>query len=115
PFAAYYGGPSTIVLSGARTPFAPEWTANGGVAYTLHLMQMGENPLTATPRVDVAYRSNSYAALFANRATLLKAQTLVNVSVRFENGPWWASVYVTNLADRRYPAAKQNVGVGGPD
>jgi len=76
---------------------------------------VGGAELTATPRLDVAYKSHSFAQLFQNPSTRLPSVTLVNASVRFENGPWWASVWVTNLADKRYPGAKQNVAVGGPD
>jgi outer membrane receptor protein involved in Fe transport len=33
----------------------------------------------------------------------------VNANLRLEHGPWWATLWVTNLTDRRYPGAKQNV------
>jgi iron complex outermembrane receptor protein len=105
-----YGTSATIDLAGARTPFAPEVTANAGVAYTFHLDQ-AKDGLTMTPRFDIAYRSDSYANLYQNPSTLLKGPTLLNLSVRFESGPWWASVWCTNLTDKRYPGAKQNVGV----
>jgi iron complex outermembrane receptor protein len=108
-----YGSTPTINLTGARTPFAPEDTVNGGVAYTFHLTQIAQG-LTMTPRVDVAYKSDSYAGFFLNRATLLPSETLLNASLRFESGPWTATLWGTNLTDRRFPGAKQNVtGAGG--
>lgn len=110
PFTLVWGGPPTIVLAGARTPFAPEVTGNAGVAYTFHFDQV-HGGLAMTPRLDVAYRSDSYAQLFQNPSTRLQGQTLLNASVRFETGPWSASFWVTNLTDRRYAGAKQNVGV----
>jgi iron complex outermembrane recepter protein len=107
-FAPVYGGPAAIDLSGTTTPFAPKWTASGGVAYAFHLDTLADGA-TLTPRVDVSYRSKSYANLFHNRATLLEDVTLVNASIRYESGPWWASLWATNLFDERFAAAKQNV------
>lgn len=113
PFFGVYG-PPTLVLNGAKTPFAPEFTANAGVAYTFHLDQLASG-MTATPRFDVAYRTDSFAQLFHNPSTILPAQALVNASLKFDDGPWDVTLWITNLADSRYAAAKQNVGVGGPD
>jgi iron complex outermembrane recepter protein len=98
------GLPSTIDLDGARTPFAPAWTVNGGVAYDFETEKM-----TITPRVDVAWRSDSYASIFRNRATLLEGGFVVNASLRFDADPWWAQLWVTNAFDRTYAGAKQNV------
>jgi iron complex outermembrane receptor protein len=111
-----YGGPETIDLDGAETPFAPEWTGNVGVGYNFRLAGnfFGGNPLDVTPRVDVAYRSDSYARLFQNRATLLEGYTLVNAQMRFESGPWSLVLWGTNLTDKEYVAAKQNIDTAGP-
>ncbi len=103
-----YGTSATLVESGAETPFSPSVTANVGAAYTWHV-DMGGGPLDVTPRVDVSYRSDSYANLFHNPSTLLKGGFLVNAQLNFTHGPWWASLWVTNLFDRSYAAAKQNV------
>src|SRR5262249_6097818 len=110
-----YGLTPTLVLVGARTPFAPELTANVGAAYTFHVSEMAGNPLTITPRIDLAYKSHSYAQLFQNPSTRLPAETLVTLAARFESAPWWASVWVTNVADKRSPGAKQTVGVAPPN
>jgi len=107
-FAPVYGGPANIDLAGTTTPFAPKWTASAGAAYTFHLTGMGSDA-TLTPRVDVSYRGKSFANLFHNRATLLEDVTLVNASIRYENGPWWATLWATNVFDEIFPAAKQNV------
>jgi hypothetical protein len=108
-YGAYGTGP-TVLMDGARTPFAPEFTANAGVAYKVHVSD-GPNGLSITPRIDVAWKTHSYAQLFANPSTRLPGVTLLNASVRFEFGPWWASIWGTNLTDERFPGAKQNVGV----
>ena len=116
PFAPIYGGPSEVDLDGARTPFAPEWTGNVGVGYTFVLATEGieGQPITMTPRVDYGYRDDSYARLFQNPATLLDGYGLVNAAVRFEGGPWSLDVWVNNLTDKEYVAAKQNIDTGGP-
>ena len=111
-FAPVYGGPAAIDLAGTTTPFAPKFTANGGVAYTFHMPGMGalgSEEATLTPRVDVSYKSVSYANLYHNLATRLESGALVSASLRYEQGPWWASLWGTNLFDRHFAAAKQNV------
>ena len=108
-----YGTSSSVVLSGAKTPFSPEVTGNIGVAYTFHV----ETPVetTITPRVDVSYRSKSYSYLFQNPSTELPAVTLVNASVQLHPRPWWGELWATNLTDLRLcPGAKQNVAATGP-
>lgn len=116
PFAVVFGGPQTIDLDGAETPFAPEWTGNFGVGYRWRLANsfIGGNALEVTPRVDVAYRADAYSRLFQNRATLLEGYTLVNAQVRFESGPWSLVFWGNNLTDKEYVAAKQNVEASGP-
>jgi hypothetical protein len=83
-------------------------TANVGAAYTFHL-PTDSAPLDMTPRLDVAYRTDSYANLFHNPSTLLEGGFVLNLSLNFTHGPWWASLWSTNLLDRTYIGAKQNV------
>jgi len=113
PFAPIYGGPSEVNLAGAHTPFSPKWTGNGGMGYTFHAGNgIGGEPLTISPRVDMAFRGDSYARLFQNPATELKGFTLVNAQISFESGPWSLVLWGTNLTDKKYVAAKQNTNVG---
>jgi len=107
-FAPVYGGPPNIDIEGTTTPFAPKFTANVGVAYTFRFDSLGDDA-TLTPRIDVATKTHSYASLFHNRATYLEGVTLVNFSMRYENGPWWGQLWATNLFDESYAGAKQNV------
>jgi iron complex outermembrane receptor protein len=114
-FALMYGGPGTVDLDGAETPFAPEWTGNVGVGYRFEFGNAFFGaPLEVTPRVDVAYRDDAYGDLFQNRATLLEGYTLVNGQVNFHSGNWTMVLWGTNLTDKDYVAAKQNVGTAGP-
>ncbi len=115
PFAPIYGGPTEVNLDGAHTPFAPKWTGNGGMAYTFHAANgIGGQSLTVTPRIDVAYRNDSYARLFENAATKLEGFTLLNANISVESGPWSLVFWCTNLTDKKYVAAKQNTDVSGP-
>jgi outer membrane receptor protein involved in Fe transport len=112
-FAGAYGGPAEIELDGAKTPFAPEITANAGLAYTFAVGGEGQ-PINITPRIDLAYRGDSYASLFQNRATFLEGQTLLNASVRVEaSEDWDIFFWGSNLTDERFAAAKQNVAGNG--
>jgi iron complex outermembrane recepter protein len=113
-FDPVFGGGPSIDLDGAKTPFAPEVTANAGVAYTFLIGDEGGEPTKVTPRIDVAYWTDSYANLFQNRATLLEGQTLLNGSVRVEAAEDWEIFFWgSNLTDERFAAAKQNVAGNG--
>ncbi len=107
-FQPVYGGPTAVDLDGTTTPFAPKLSGNVGVAYTIHVDQM-EDGATITPRIDIAARSKSYANLYHNRATLLKGGAVVNATIRYDAEDWWAMLWSSNLFDRTYVAAKQNV------
>jgi len=116
PFALMYGGPSTINLKGSRSAFSPKWTGNGGMGYTFHAGNgIGGEPLTISPRIDMAWRSDSYARLFENPATRLDGFTLLNAQVSFDTGPWSFVLWCTNLTDKKYVAAKQNVEASLPN
>jgi len=110
-----FGGPANIEMDGASTPFAPKFTGNIGGAYTFHLGNVWcLDDLTMTPRLDLAYRGDSYARLFQNPATLIPGVTLLNGNLSFVSGPWMLQVWATNLTDEEYISAKQNVdGAGG--
>ena len=100
----------TVDLDGSHTPFSPKITVNGGVSYRFHLPAQW----TLTPRVDVAYRSDTYSRLFENNATLLPGYTVINAQVKLQKEHWFAELWCTNLTDERYVAAKQNVDGAGP-
>ncbi|MEJ2088260.1 MAG: TonB-dependent receptor [Gammaproteobacteria bacterium] len=114
-FQLMYGGPDTVDLDGSETPFAPKWTGNVGVGYTFHAQGFGGHSLEIVPRVDVAFRSDSYARLFQNPATKLEGYALLNAQLHFNNGPWSLVLWGTNLTDKKYVGAKQNIeGNTGP-
>ena len=100
-------GPATVDLEGNSTPFAPEWTANAGISYTFNF----GGDWKAIPRVDVAYRGDTYASLFQGPSSYMDSVTLTNVQLRIENGPWWLNFWCANCTDEEYASAKQDADV----
>jgi iron complex outermembrane receptor protein len=99
--------PNNIVnLSGARTPFSPNFTGNLGLAYDIAI---GEG-LTLTPRVDISHISETQAALWDTPLETLKARTLTNALLTLEptSKKWSAALWVTNASDKHYVAGIQN-------
>jgi iron complex outermembrane recepter protein len=101
-----FPGPALIDLSGAKSPFSPEITGNIGAGYELHL----PNGATLTPRLDVAHIGKTQAGLFPSSQITLEDRTLVNANIRFDAGPWRATLWSTNLLNERYVAGIQNNG-----
>jgi iron complex outermembrane receptor protein len=99
--------PNNIVnLSGARTPFSPNFTGNLGLAYDIAI---GDG-LTLTPRVDISHISETQAALWDTPLETLKARTLTNALLTLEptSKKWSAALWATNLSDKHYVAGIQN-------
>jgi iron complex outermembrane receptor protein len=96
-----------LTLTGAKAPFSPDITANAGAQYRIST----GTDWAVTPRADVAYTGTQQADLFNCSLETIKARTLVNLQMRIDSddSPWWASVWVTNLADLKYVAAVQNI------
>jgi iron complex outermembrane receptor protein len=95
-----------VTISGGRSPFSPELTLNLGLSYEIS----ASNTLSITPRVDVAYVSESNGSLIENPATLLPSHTLVNAALRFDMQSWYADAWITNAGDKRYVAGIQDIG-----
>jgi iron complex outermembrane receptor protein len=106
-----YDPSPTVDLKGSSTPFSPKITTNLGASYTVRLAGTGWRMV---PRADVAYRSDAYSRLFENNATLLPGYALVNAQIKFENDNTYVELWSTNLADKRYVSAKQNVDGAAP-
>jgi len=98
----------TVDLTGAPFPYAPDFSFNLGLQRVFHLA----NGSTLTPRVDYGYVGDAKAELFDEPEFDLEARGLVNLNVRWDqgNGPWYAVLWGTNLTDKEYVAAIQNVG-----
>jgi iron complex outermembrane receptor protein len=99
---------ATVDLTGAPFPYAPRFTANLGWSYNWELA----NGSTLVPRIDYGYVQDSQAELFDEPEFFLESRGLLNFRIRWEsaNGPWYAEAWATNLADKEYVAAIQNLG-----
>ena len=97
----------TVDLTGAPFPYAPDFTFNVGVSYAFTFA----GGSTLVPRLDYGYITDSQAELFDEPEFHLQARGLLNLRVRWESGgPWYAEAWSTNLTDKEYVAAIQNLG-----
>lgn len=101
----------SVNLDGASTPFSPKVTTALGIAYHGNL----SNGWTVTPRIDLSYRTDAYSRLWQNAATRLPGYTLLNANIRFAKDRKFFEIWGTNLTDKAYIGAKQNVDGAGPD
>lgn len=95
----------TVDLTGAKSPFSPEVTGSLGAAYDFH-----SGPLTITPRFDIAYQSETQAALWLDEEFTLEDRTLVNLKLDIvpDSDNWALAFYMTNATDEHYVAGIQN-------
>jgi iron complex outermembrane receptor protein len=98
----------TVDLTGARFPFAPQYTFNIGVAYNFEFA----NGSTLVPRVDYGWIDDTFGELFQEPEFALESRGLVNLRIRWDNAAktWYAEAWATNLLDKEYVAAIQNLG-----
>jgi iron complex outermembrane receptor protein len=94
-----------VDLKGSKTPFSPPITASTGLSYKFN---MG-NDWALTPRVDISYRNDAYSRLWRNHATKLPGYTMVNAQINYGNDTKYVQLWATNLFDKKYISAKQNV------
>jgi iron complex outermembrane recepter protein len=91
------------LLEGNRLPFAPEWQAHVGIAYTAHA-----GNLLIQPRVDASYQDQTFFdAANTREIAQLDTVTTVNalVQVSSDGGPWKVIAGVNNATDELYPIA----------
>jgi iron complex outermembrane receptor protein len=95
-----------VNLSGAHSPFSPEFTGNLGLAYDIPL----GTGFLLIPRVDVSSISKTQAALWDSPMVTLDARTLINGLLTLEpvSKKWSAQFWITNAADKHYIAGIQN-------
>ncbi len=90
---------SCVALEGHRQTYAPGVTASLGVE---RRFTVGDAAIT--PRINFGHIGAQWATLFENTdlADRLGSRNLVNAQVDLEQGDLTASLYGTNLTDRRY-------------
>jgi len=95
----------TINLTGAKFPFAPEYTASLGLEYSF---QLGADT-TLTPRFDVSYTRETQADVYPDFQFTLDDRYLTNFQLNLESGDWYATFWVTNATNGRHVGAIQNL------
>lgn len=90
---------SCIALEGHEQTYAPRLTGSIGIE---RRFVIGDAALT--PRIHFGHVSAQWATLFENPALAdrLGSRNLVNAQLDLERGDLTASLYATNLTDRRY-------------
>lgn len=89
--------------AGNTLPYAPEWQAHAGVAYTAHA-----GSLAITPRVDATYQSRTYFdASNTPEIAQLDSYTVYNATmmIKPDEQTWRVTVGVNNATDEVYPIA----------
>jgi len=91
--------PGTLVKPGSRLVRAPEWSGSAGISYRFDLGEAG----TLTPRLDWAYRSDTYYEARNRPQSLQPAYSLLNLGVTYESGTgdWLVSLVGKNLTGER--------------
>jgi iron complex outermembrane receptor protein len=85
-------------LTGEELPYAPEWTVNSSVQYSI---PFGSNALV--PRLAYSYTSKQYASLFqTDNFYLMNTRHLWNAYLDYIAGPWKVTAYGTNLGNELY-------------
>ncbi len=89
------GEPAILDLAGKRTPNAPDWTLNGGVAW-----QGNVGPATIDARVDVSHVSRVDFEI--DNILHSPGYTTVDARLAARHGAWTIDVWAKNLFDRRW-------------
>ncbi|MBP7704775.1 MAG: TonB-dependent receptor [Caulobacter sp.] len=94
-------GSLTTVLTGSEFAFAPHWTAAAGADWRW------DNGMVAN--INASYRGDQFSGTGASQAAnwQLKARTLVNAKVGWENERWGVYAYGNNLFDAEYVMYEQ--------
>lgn len=91
------------LAAGNVLPFAPEWQAHAGIAYTADA-----GNFAITPRVDVSYQDTTYFdATNTPEIAQLDSVTVVNASLMFGSSEqtWHVTLGVNNATDEEFPVA----------
>ena len=104
--------PNTGYSDDNDLPQAPKWTANAGAQYRIAL---NDEWGAVTVRGDLSYRSKTYNDPQNTRAIVQEGYTLLNARISW-NSPadaWQASLFVTNLSDKRYFTSAESIPAFG--
>lgn len=92
-------GPFLETMAGGDALYAPELTANLGVAYELFL----DNGYALVPRLDYSWTDEQFSYLaYSPVSDTLESRSLLNASVSYSNETWMLELYGRNLTDEEY-------------
>jgi iron complex outermembrane receptor protein len=93
--------PTTGISLDSAAPFTPDHQFSLGAQYTFEL---GNDRGALTPRIDLTYQGDHYAAALNTRTALIPSYTLVNgrLTWRSEDFKWEVSLEGSNLTDEYY-------------
>lgn len=98
-------------LATEPNPYAPEWTFNAGVQYSIPV----SGSASLTPRINYSYVGSQWTTLFDSSVTdYLHSFGLWNATVTYDVGWWSIQAYGLNLADKLYVTGQTAPG-GNPD
>jgi iron complex outermembrane receptor protein len=102
---------TTGISLDSAAPFTPENKWSLGAQYRFEL---GNGWGDLTPRIDVAWQDDVYAAALNTRTALIPAYTLVNgrLTWRSEDSKWEVSLEGTNITDKYYYLALYDLLTG---
>ncbi|WP_174279106.1 TonB-dependent receptor [Sphingomonas bacterium] len=103
--------PGAVVTATSKIPYAPELTYSLNASYRTDLGSAG----SLTPNVNFAYRSGSYVTPANTAVSYIPAYGLLAGRLTYapQDGPWSASLFATNLTNKRYlTSAGDSTGIG---
>ncbi len=95
---AYTGTSYMVTLSGESLPYSPRFQSNASLQYAFPI----GGSMALTPRLTYSYIGVSYASLFQINYYKLPAHGLLNAYLDWTAGPWTATLFATNAADKLY-------------
>jgi len=99
------GKPVEVDRSKEEPPFAPEWTARLGAAYTFNLAERGGLTLSA----DALYRAKQWLSVDNRDVLTQDSYALINALLSWQSASnaWYASAGVKNITDEVYKVDAQ--------
>jgi iron complex outermembrane receptor protein len=86
--------PFTGVTLGMTNVYTPEWTASGGIQYSIDAGDLGE----ITPRFDISYLSSTYSDAVNTALTRIDPRALANAQITWDTKKDWSvTLGVTNV------------------
>jgi iron complex outermembrane receptor protein len=98
--------PYETSLSGEQNPYSPKVTYNAGIDYGI---PAGSG--IVRPRLNFSHTDKQYASIFqSDTFFLMGPRNLLGATLNYEQGPWLAQLYGTNLTNEVYISGLNGLG-----